>query len=493
MKTFVHQIIVTVSMLLAAASPVCAKTGNENLLVTYPVPQALLYRLHNDDYTVRVRTPGGEWQDLYEYKIRVDWHDPQTASMVYFDFKGTVELEIEKNNGRFTTVSIAPRDTALTYTRRRTLIHLALRKPARFSIQFDDDHLHNLHIMAGAPPAPKPDDPALIYYGPGVHVPPAGSTTFPVHSGDRIYLAGGAVLQGSFDLENIRDVKIAGRGLLYDPGRPIDLNGATDIDIRDLIEVNTDANAGARVINIRNSANVTLHDISGFTAGKWSDGINISTSQHITVDGGYLRTSDDAVVVYAISDCPICADKPIPAVGPPGSATPADTFDIRVRNLTIWNDVAHSLFIGHFGDNTSPRMIHDVSFENIDIANLDEDQPTWEGAMAIFSGDSTLIRNISFSHIRIDRIEEGKLFNFVAGQAPRYNTAPGRGIDGVTVTDVSYSGDGMPSRPLISGRSPTAAVKNVSIRGLRIAGKRITSTKAADLNVGPNVSGLTIH
>ena len=27
---------------------------------------------HNDDYTVRVRMPGGEWQDVFEYKVQVD-------------------------------------------------------------------------------------------------------------------------------------------------------------------------------------------------------------------------------------------------------------------------------------------------------------------------------------------------------------------------------------------------------------------------------------
>ena len=27
---------------------------------------------HNDDYTVRVRIPGGEWEDLFEYNLQVD-------------------------------------------------------------------------------------------------------------------------------------------------------------------------------------------------------------------------------------------------------------------------------------------------------------------------------------------------------------------------------------------------------------------------------------
>lgn len=60
-----------------------------------PVPQT--YAWHNDDFTVRVRFPGGEWQDLYEYRIRVDWDRPQDASLVYFDFTGAVRDVLIEN------------------------------------------------------------------------------------------------------------------------------------------------------------------------------------------------------------------------------------------------------------------------------------------------------------------------------------------------------------------------------------------------------------
>lgn len=32
---------------------------------------------HNDDYTVRVRIPGGEWKDLFEYNVQVDMDNVQ--------------------------------------------------------------------------------------------------------------------------------------------------------------------------------------------------------------------------------------------------------------------------------------------------------------------------------------------------------------------------------------------------------------------------------
>ena len=113
--------------------------------------------------------------------------------------------------------------------------------------------------------------------------------------------------------------------------------------------------------------------------------------------------------------------------------------------------------------------------------------------MAAYSGDNTLIRNITFSNIRVDGIEEGKLINIVAGNNPRYNKAPGRGIDGVTLRNVTYTGEGMPSSSIIRGLSPQTAVKNVAIDNLRIGGKPIRSARDGDISVTGNVSGLTIR
>ncbi|HWU12698.1 MAG TPA: glycosyl hydrolase family 28 protein [Caulobacter sp.] len=461
-------------------------------LRTYPVPPALLYSAHNDDFTVRVRTPGGAWRDLYEYRVLVDTDTKQNASMVYFDFEGPVELEALKNNGRFEQVSVAPLSSKVRLQRSGAIVRMTLTEPERFSLQFDDDRLHNLHVIAGKPPAARPPGDDVLYFGPGVHTPPPGLDYFPVKSGQQVYLEGGAVLKGAFDLNGVTDVKIGGRGLLWDPGRGIDLEKARDVEVSDLIVVNSDRKDAARVMNIRNSENVSVHDVTGFTSGKWSDGINISTSRHVKVRDGYLRVSDDAVVVYAVADCPICRQRAA-QTGVPDPNPPGDTFDIDVRNMRLWVDVAHALYIGHFGDNADPRTIRDITFDNIDVANLDEDDPDWEGVMAAYSGDSTLIQNITFSNVRVDRIEEGKLINIVAGENPRYNKAPGRGVDGVTLRNISFTGQGLSSQSIIKGLSPQTAVRNLTVEDLRIAGKVIKTLADGDIAVSGDVVGLTIR
>ncbi|HWI85401.1 MAG TPA: hypothetical protein VNT42_03640 [Sphingomonas sp.] len=499
MKRLIALALLGLVGIVSLAIPRSAPAQTPDRLRVYDVPRELLYSAHNDDYTVRVRTPGSAWRSLYEYRIRVDADTLQNATLVYFDFAGKVEIEVEKNNGNFAKADLLPARPGIRMVRTGQLLRITLDRPERFSIQFDDDRLHNLHILAGAVAVDKPADDHAIYFGPGLHVPPAGSDRFPVKSGDRIYLAGGAVLRGSFALGHVRDVKISGRGLLYNPGSAIDLDGASNVEIRDLIVVNDEVHDAARVMNIRNSENVFVGEISGFTSGRWSDGINISTSRHVKVDGGYLRVSDDGVVVYAVTDCPICGSRPIPSVGPPGAVAPADTFDIKVRNLTIWNDVAHALFISHFGDPNAPRTISDISFEKIDVVNFDEDDPMWDGVMAIYSGNATLIKKVSFSDIAVERIEEGRLFNFVAGRSmqtilsAQANKAPGRGIESLSLRNITYTGAGMPSRSVFRGLAAGTEIKGVRIENLRVGGRRILSREAAGIDVGPWVSGFSLR
>ena len=50
----------------------CSTAVQAQELVTYQIPKEMFYSAHNDDFTVKVRVPGGEWNDLYEYKVEVD-------------------------------------------------------------------------------------------------------------------------------------------------------------------------------------------------------------------------------------------------------------------------------------------------------------------------------------------------------------------------------------------------------------------------------------
>lgn len=104
-------------------------------LVTYP--EGLKANMpHNDDYTVRVRIPGGEWEDLFEYNVQVDMDAVQNASMVQFDMNGTVEVMVKKNNGTVREVDIRPLSCNIQYRQNKNVITFMLDKPQYLSVEF---------------------------------------------------------------------------------------------------------------------------------------------------------------------------------------------------------------------------------------------------------------------------------------------------------------------------------------------------------------------
>jgi hypothetical protein len=449
-----------------------AAVGHASTLRVFPNPPQLQYTHHNDDFTVQARVPGSEWQDLYEWNVKVDHDKPQDASMVYFDFTGTVELRIQKNNGTFLKVSIGPITGAPRPRVDGDKVYLTLDHPQNFAIFFDDDRLHNLHIFAGAPIAP-PGDRDVVRFGPGLHRPDDGGDFFTVGSGKTVYLDGGAVLQGTFKVEGAHDVKILGHGLILPPpgkdGNQFEISKSERVTIDGPIVVQADAGVGRLLM----SKDVHIADLKGITAGKWTDGINIYSSERVALDHLFLRTSDDCVTVYAHR-----------------GESYGDARDVRVGNSTFWADIAHAMFVGIHGNSINPETIERVIFDNIDVVNVDEDDPEYEGVMAITAGDSNLIRDVTFSNIRVDRIEEAKLFNFHVGFNAKYNTSPGRGIEHVVLRNISYTGDGMPSPSVIFGYDSKRGVRNILIDNLTIAGRRATDIATADLELGNFVDGV---
>lgn len=471
-ETSMHFALAALAILsLSTAMPAFAADA----LITYGAPATMQYAAHNDDFTVQARSPGGQWQDLYEWNVRVDHDRPQDASMIYFDFTGKVELRIQKNNGTFSKVTVGPRENAAIPLVRDGKVYIILDRPQNFAVFFDDDRLHNLHVFAGAPIA-SPEGSTVRRFGPGLHVPPDDSGTFTVRSGETVYLEGGAVLKGTFRVENAENVRILGRGLIVPPtggdGRQLVISKSGNVSVEGLIV--TQPNAG--VASIAMSKNIHFVDVKGISGGRWTDGINIYSSERVSLDRLFLRTSDDCVTVYAHR-----------------GENYGDSRDIRIANSTLWADVAHAMFVGIHGNSIAPEIIERVRFDNIDVVDVDEDDPDYEGVMSIIAGDSNLVRDITFSNIRIDRIEEAKLFQFRVAFNKKYNTSPGRGIQRVTLRNIAYTGNGMSSASLIGGYDASRGIDDVLLDNVTIGGRKLRLDDPAMLVVGPFATNIKVR
>lgn len=446
--------------LCGAAMPLMAQR-----LVIHPVPRGIYYAQHNDDYTVRVRTPGGAWQDLYEYKVKVDMDRPSEASMVTFDFEGEVEVMVKKNNGTVHDVSVRPLSAGVKPRLQGNIATFRLDRPQNLSIEFDGDRHRNLHLFTNAPETdvPQPNDPGVVYFGEGIHTPPEGCDGFAIPSNSRVYLAPGAVVKGALLCDSVENVRIGGRGLVLTPKRGVQIRFSKHIAVEDLTFINprhyTVFGGQSRDIEVRN--------IRSFSYQGWSDGIDLMSCSDVRIEGVFLRNSDDCIAVYG-----------------PRWEYRGDTRDISVSRSVLWADIAHPINMGihgYTGDGKG-NIIERISFRDIDILEHDEDDPDYQGCMAICCGDLNLIRDITYENIRIERVEEGQLFHFEVVFNEKYCTAPGRGIERVTLRDISCAAipDLRPSS--IEGYDASRMIRGITFENVRIGSRRLKNTDGMTVN-----------
>jgi len=436
-------------------------------LVTYPAPQQVIYSMHNDDYTVRVRKPGGDWQDLFEYKVKVDMDRVQEASMVHFDMEGPVEVMVRKNNDKVHTVRIRPEVYGVQPQVQGSVITFTLTQPRKLSVECNGDKLHNLHLFANALEKEKPSrsDTNVIWFGPGLHLPKdTVRKTFIIPSGKTVYLDGSAIVRGKLVCENVKNVRILGRGIIDQANEGIAVNYSDSVSIEGITFINphhyTVAGGQSRHITIRN--------IKSFSCQGWSDGLDFMSCSDVVIDNVFMRNSDDCIAIYGHR------------WNFYGNAR-----NYRITNSTLWADIAHPINIGiHGNTQTGGDTLENIVFKNIDILEQDEDDPDYEGCMAITCGDLNLIRNVHFEDIRVADFEEGQLLNIRVVYNSKYNTGPGRGVRDIHFKNITYNGSNT-TYPVINGLDKDHTVSGVTFERLVINGKPVTSAAGANIHIGP--------
>ncbi|MBP2157892.1 MULTISPECIES: hypothetical protein [Asticcacaulis] len=483
-RTFITATVCLLTGIMAAG----AEAATSQVEV-FPFPQPVRYSHHNDDFTVRVRTPGGPWQDLYEYNVKVDYDRPQKdASMVYFNFDGPVEVSIQKNNGAFSKVDIRPTAKGVKHTVKDGIVYFTLQKPENLSIEFDGDRHHNLHLFTHAirrdwPAFPqRPASPydigqaktpdltqPVVYFGPGIY-----SGELRLRSNTTVYIDGSAMLRSPLIIDGVENVKVISNGL-FDGAGGMQIRNSRKITLDGLIFFNQ-TNGTMACHASQDIEELNIRTIGG---GQWSDGLGHFGCQRVRISGAFIRTSDDNITLYNHR-----------------WDTWGDTRDVTVTNSTLWADIAHNVMIGIHGNTPSPahpapEVIEHVVFRDIDVLDHDEDEDDYQGAIGLMVGDDNLVRDVTFEDWRVERIEEGKLFSLQVLYNKKYNTSAGRGIERVTLRNIAYTGKGAATASLIRGYAPDRAVRDITIDNVTVAGKKITGAEPGLLDIGAFVEGVT--
>jgi len=468
-----------------------------NRAVTYVAPKGAALR---GDYEVKVRVPGGEWQDVSVYEVRVDMHNVREASMAYFDMEGSVQVTVKVRHKEPREVVIRPLSYTVPFTVEGDTIQFTLDQPRKLSIECDGDRFGNLHLFANSTEtdAPNPDGPNVALIRPGIHRLPdllerissldtlyfmpgmhyIEETVLPIPSGKTVYIAGGAVVAGSLICDHVQDVAIKGRGLLYlaDFHRFSAFRGVRIVFSENIsVEGITVVDPPHYSIFVGKSRGILIRNFKAFSTRGWSDGIDMMSSENIDIDDVFMRNSDDCIAVY-------------------GSRWDfyGDTRHVTVKNSILWADVAHAIMIGTHGDHhRAGDTLEALRFENIDILEHHEPQPNYWGAMAINAGDRNTIRNVVFEDIRVEAIEMGQLFDVRVVHNKDYNPTPGQRIENVVFRNIQYAG-GTPNPSRIYGFDEERVIDGMLIDNLRVGGERVESLNHPTLDVNEHTRNITI-
>ncbi|MXV16387.1 glycosyl hydrolase family 28 protein [Hufsiella ginkgonis] len=457
-------------VLLAFA--ICVGQPATAQLAAYPAPKGSILSTY---FTVKVREAGKSWQPLPVYPAHVaevinSKSVIQQTSFAYFDFSGKVEISVTYNKGAVHAARVRPLREGINPGVKGNTISFFLTEPKNLSIEVNGDLFHNLNLFASPPDVspPSAQDTSVIYYGPGIHY--AGKKLVP--SNKTVYLAGGAIVQGSFVVNRAQNVKIRGRGILTqvaivqessgkplprDPGLPgndrsdeITVQYSKNVEIEGLIVV-----PDKYSVLVGQSAGVTIRNFKSFSAGGNADGLDIFSSTDVVIDRVFMRNADDCIAIYGHR------------WGYYGNLT-----NLTVTNSILWADVAHPVLIGTHGDSRNPDTLSNIRFHNIDILDQFENQVDYQGCLSLNAGDSNFIRDVSFEDIRIDDIRKGQLVNLRIMFNSKYNTSAGRGIENVHFKNISYNGS-RANLSIIAGYDQGREIRNVTFENLVINGRVI--------------------
>ncbi|KAL2865073.1 putative endo-polygalacturonase [Aspergillus lucknowensis] len=439
-----------------AAATESQKPGS---LLVPSVPSPIAQSNH---YTVNVRADGDtQWQPVELYWTRVMVANVTTGAAIYhnssvgtFDFDGVVNLSIEPSRDVFPTVDsvrIRPLSYDIPWKLDGRAILLTLAEPTNLVVEVNGDVFQVLHLFlnrmdTGAPQ--QEENKAITSFGPGYH---KLTETYKISSGETVYLAPGAVIQGSFLFLHADNARLVGHGVIY--GSTLN---AVNVSFSNNIVVDgpTVLSPLHASVGVGSSRNVLVRNLRVISSGQWGDGIDTWCSHNIIYERLFMRTADDSLAFYLAS-----------------SGYSGDSQNITVRDSTVWADVAHPLNVGGFGGN---ETMSDVTFDNIDILDQHEPQTFYQGCMAMTASNGNIVKNVLFSNIHVENFRLGMLFSFKVAYNPKYDSYAGGTLSNIMVRNVEYNGSES-NLSILSGYDKNSQIEFVSFEGLKINGKLIWS------------------
>ena len=388
------------------------------------------------------------WKAMDDIPHSGDYADH--ASFAAFDMGGPVTIDI-KCSERVRQVRVLPTSFHIEPKAEGRVIALAVSAPRNLTVEVNGDWVHSLHLFASPmeTDAPCLDDPNVIYFGPGIHEVHEG---IKVTSGKTLYIAGGAILRGigsgggpvvSLSGDHIA---LRGRGIIDGSQCPIHTRNLLSVRGKDItIDGMILHDSSTWNVPMRQCDRVTVTNLKIFGCRANSDGIDICNSRDVTVDGCFIRTLDDLIVVKSDSG-------------------QGEVHHVLVKNCVLWNQVADAMSIGA----ELRENVDDVRFTNCDVIH----DIGREWTLRVYHCDSATVSNIRFDNIRIE--QSRRLISVWVGKQIWSRDAERGHVRDVTFQDIQAVSP-MPPRVELKGFDASHGIDGVSFENVVINGQRLST------------------
>ena len=441
---------------IATALLACLLAGAASAeVVTYPAPAE---ETLSEDYQVSVE---GKPIDVYTAHVldppfagkRWDYGGPY--SFANFDISGPAVVRItSKRSLRDTVIRPQSAGVQLQVEDDHALV-LTLDGPRKLSIE-PDGKKGPLLLFANPleTDVPKPGDPGVIHFGPGVHR--AGAIK--VEDGQTLYLAGGAVLKGAIVARG-SNIRICGRGIL--DGSDYEWrkgpHGVTLGIYGKHVEVSGITIRGSSHWTIvpRGSQHVTIRNVKLCNSRVQNDdGINPCNSQDVLITDCFIRSDDDCVAMKGLDF----------------EAANSNVERITVENSILWCDRARIFLLGH---ESRAEFMRQVTLRNLDIIHFSMTPFLLE------PGEEMRLEELRVEDVRIYGEGQAELVRLrpVVNQYMR-KKGPGAVRD-VQFKDVVVHGEPGPYQVQLAGADADHEVRDVTLENVSILGQRLTADSPA--------------
>ena len=399
----------------------------------------------------------------------------------YFDFDPGKEAEVKLTVAMpFTNYKILPESKSIVSTREGQTIRFKMKEAnTNLSFVFDDNYTGAvLHLFANAidREAPVKSNDNLIYFGKGYHdLEKMYGGTLKISGNKKVYIAGGAVVNGKIRIEQGDGNEISGHGVLMHDipgGLVLSLARSTNVNLNGIIACShrnpgwTVALSECSDVRVKNFKIVSPRFAS-------TDGFDIVNSNHIYLSDSFVRTCDDAITLKGL------------AKGNPADCPPNE--NLYFERLQLWSDCNSAMCVG---EESRAKHYNHIHFKDIDVIFSYDDRyhPTLldeRSVMSIVSLEGTYFRNITWENIRVNRCERLICLTFKDDfwfESVRGNQSTEGGIENVTFKNIrvsSNSGSSIANEILLNGwyreGTPTKIIQNITFENVFIEGKQVVS------------------